>query len=65
MVETTTKRLCLREAETAKDFCEDYLNNNIREVLHYQIREMEGSSATAVKTAGYYRALLQRIVERG
>lgn len=56
-------KLILRDAETAKDFCEDFLNTNIKTIVRYQIRHMKESSAKTEKSVFYYENILDKILE--
>ena len=53
------KKLILREAEAAKEFCEDYLNHNWKDIVRHQIKEMRRRAMKGYKTAVYYETFLE------
>lgn len=58
------KRLILRDPVIARQFCQDYLNQNTRSILEHQISEMKRRSAPSIKSQIYYEAFLKERVLR-
>ena len=54
-----SKRFIFRDAETARDFCEDFLNYNCSSIIHNQIKQMEkGIGLKFQKSVQYYQEQL-------
>lgn len=56
--ENFDKRIRVSDANVARELCEFYLNDNFKQILRYQIHEMERRTLKTIKSATYYRALL-------
>ena len=55
------KRLVLRDADVARQFCQDYLDHNLKEIISNQISEMNRRSLKGFKPPIYYENLLRRM----
>ncbi|MBI3136061.1 MAG: hypothetical protein HYZ14_15395 [Bacteroidetes bacterium] len=62
IIESTQNKLLFREYEIAQDFCEDFLNHNLKSVLRHQISNMKGSNAPTQKSVRYYENLMDQIL---
>lgn len=56
--ENLSKRLILRDANVARDFCEDFLNHNLKEIVNYQLKEMQRTNMDSIKSVQYYQNFL-------
>lgn len=54
------EKIIVNDPETARGTCENYLNFNIISILRKQVVEIERSNIPRVKTAGYYRSLIEQ-----
>lgn len=63
IIESVDSKLMVRDNEIAKDFCEDFLNYNIKAILRRQITEMKGSNAQTIKPVWHYERLLQFVFD--
>lgn len=52
-------RIHVRDAMTAKLFCHDYLNDNLKSIIEHQLYEMKRRSTNPIKSATYYQAFLE------
>jgi len=59
-MEEYDRRIIIREAETARDICEDFLNYNLVAIIQHQMREMKNTNLQPIKSPAYYDGLLQR-----
>lgn len=57
-----SKRLILRDPTIARQFCEDYLNQNSKSIVEHQIHEMKRRSSPSIKSLTYYEAFLQKLI---
>lgn len=53
-----TKTIMLHDPDIARTFCEDYLNNNLRDIIKNQISEMKRRSIKGEKPPAYYERFL-------
>jgi hypothetical protein len=56
--ENFDKRIRVSDANAARELCEFYLNDNLKQILRHQIYEMERRSLQSIKSATYYRSML-------
>lgn len=62
--DTNTRKLIIRDKETARDFANDFLNYNIKTIIHFQIKQMKAVyNLKTEKPISYYEAVLQKIIE--
>jgi hypothetical protein len=54
-----SKRLILRDAQIARQFCLDYLNHNTKSIVEHQISEMKRRSSPSIKSRTYYETFLE------
>ncbi len=57
-IDNHTKRLIFRDANIARDFCEDFLNHNITTIVSYQISELQRTNREFLKSIAYYQNFL-------
>lgn len=55
-------KIILRDKEIAKDFCNDFLNNNLKEIIRFQIKSMKGSSAATQNSLRHYEDFLEKVM---
>jgi hypothetical protein len=53
-------KLILRDADISRQFCLDYLNQNLKHILQHQISEMKRRSSASIKSRTYYENLLEQ-----
>ncbi len=56
--ENYSKLFIMRDPTTARDFCEDFLNYNIKEIARNQINEMKKSNLKSDKPISHYERFL-------
>jgi hypothetical protein len=64
MEDVSNKKFIFRDREIAKDFANDFLNNNLKTILQYQIHRIKDTfNIRTDKPLHYYSEYLQRLVE--
>jgi hypothetical protein len=58
--ENISKRFVFKDADIAREFCEDYLNNNVKEIVRYQIDQMKRTSMNGIKPVSYYTQFISQ-----
>lgn len=58
--EALDKRFIMRDAKIAREFCEDYLNYNLKEIIKNQLREMRNTNQHPMQPPKHYEMLLQK-----
>lgn len=58
--EVFDKRFIMRDAKIAREFCGDYLNYNLKEIIKNQLREMRNTNQHPMQPPKHYEMLLQK-----